>query len=702
MMDPHQQSKITPAHLERKAVVYLRQSTDRQVHQNTESQRLQYALVERARELGFREVEVIDEDLGSSAAPGAPERRGFKGLIGSVAVGEIGIVLSRELSRLLRSDKDWCQVAEVCQVFGTLLGDGERVYDLDVLDDQLILGIKATLSVVELKVLKLRMLEGTREKARRGELVRVLPPGYVRDNTGEVVKDPDERVRESIALVFSKFREARSVRQAWLWFYDRDMELPVNKPSADGMKIRWQVPKQSFVGNVLRNPFYAGAYFWGLSPTTMTVVEGRLVKRQRRVLRLEESEVFIPDHHEGYIDWETFQENLRVIRNNSTRGDGEEAAGAVRAGNGLLVGLLRCGRCGRKLHVRYWGQSGTWARYVCKGDYDSGGKYCIGFGGGKVDGRFSQELLRVISPLGVRASLRAIEGLSAKDHEMQEALHRQLEELEYEARRAFEQYNEVDARNRLVAAELERRWNAKLEEVEKAKASLTELESRNRALTEEDEAQIFDLGDDFQRVWRDEGCGVELKKKIVRAVVEEIVVDLDEERTTLRFIVHWKGGAHTRFEMPRPPTGAGRRTEVDDLEIIRKMASHGYGDNEIARVLVNLDRKTAKGKSWNERRVKSVRDHNSIAGQKHTARDPEILTRNEAARQCGVSSVTIQRLVRAGTLRREQVVPWAPWEIRRSDLDSEPVRKALRRLRETGRLGRGGEDSAGQLSFFEE
>ena len=645
---------------------------------------------------------MIDEDLGSSAAPGAPERRGFKGLIGSVAVGEVGIVLSRELSRLLRSDKDWCQVVEVCQVFGTLLGDGERVYDLDVLDDQLILGIKATLSVVELKVLKLRMLEGMREKARRGELVRVLPPGYVRDNTGEVVKDPDERVQEAMALVFSKFREARSVRQAWLWFYDRDLELPVNKPSADGMKITWQVPNQSFVGNVLRNPFYAGAYLWGQNPTTMAVVEGRLVKRQRRVQRLEESEVFIRDHHEGYIDWETFQENLRVIRNNSTRGERDEAAGAVRAGNGLLVGLLRCGRCGHKLHVRYWGKSGTWARYLCKGDYGSGGKYCIGFGGGKVDERFSEELLGVLSPLGVRASLSAIERLSAKDHQMQEALRRQLEELEYEARRAFEQYNEVDARNRLVAAELERRWNAKLEEVEQAKAKLAELQSQKRALTEEDEAQILELGENFERVWRDEGCAVELKKKIVRAAVEEVIVNLDDDKTTLRFIVHWKGGAHTRFEMPRPPTGAGRRTELEDIEIIRKMASRGYGDNEIARVLVNLDRKTAKGQSWNERRVKSVRNHYAIAGQKRTARDPEILTRNEAARHCGVSSVTIERLVCAGTLKREQVVPWAPWEIRRSDLDSEPVREALRRLRETGRLGLGGDDSAGQLSFFEE
>ncbi len=603
---------------------------------------------------------------------------------------------------MLRTDKDWCQVAEVCQVFGTLLGDGERIYDLDVMDDQLVLGIKATLSVVELKVLKLRMLEGMREKARRGELLRVLPPGYVHQNTGKVVKDPDERVQEAMALVFSKFREARSVRQTWLWFYDRDVELPVNKPSADGMKIMWQVPNPSFVGNVLRNPFYAGAFVWGQNPVKMTLVEGRLVKRQCRVRSPEESEVFIPEHHEGYIDWERFQENLRVIRNNNSRGGSDESVAAVRAGHGLLVGMLRCGRCGRKLHVHYWGKSGTSARYLCKGDFASGGSYCIGFGGRKVDQRFSEELLTALSPLGVRASLSAMERLSARDDEVAETLRRQLEQLEYEARRAFEQYNEVDPRNRLVAGELERRWNAELQEVKEAKARLTEIESQSRALTEIDEERIVELGEHFERVWRDECCPVELKKKIIRAAVEEIIVDVDEDKTMLRFIVHWKGGTHTRFEMSKPPSGAGRKTEQADLEIIRKMASRRYGDDEIARVLVNLGRKTAKGKRWTEPRVKSVRNRHAIAGQKRTLRDPEILTRNEAARHCGVSVVTIARLVEGGVLNKEQVVPWAPWEIRRADLDSEPVCQALRRLRETGRLGLGGDDSAAQLTFFKE
>jgi DNA invertase Pin-like site-specific DNA recombinase len=659
-------------------------------------------LVDRARELGWKQVEVIDCDLGSSATIGAPERKGFNRLIASIALGEVGVVFSREISRLLRTDKDWCQLVEVCQVFGSLVADATQIYDVNLLDDQLILGFKGTLSVVEYKQIQMRLIDGMRAKARRGELVRLLPPGYVRDNTGKVVKDPDERVQTAIALTFRKFREIRSIRQTCLWFHIEGVELPVNKSAGDGMNITWQLPSQAFLGAVLHNPFYAGAFVWGQRPIETKLVGGRLTKRQGRLRRPEECEVFIPDHHESYIDWETFQDNLRVMRGNNLKCESDESVAAVRAGNGLLVGLLRCGHCGRKLHVRYWGKSGTAARYLCKGDFDSGGRYYIGFGGGKFDQRFSEELLEVLSPLGVRASLRAIERLSAKNDEVQDALRRQLNQLEYEARRAFEQYNEVDPRNRLVAGELERRWNGKLEEVEQANTKLMELQSQNHSLTEEDEARVFDLGDNFERVWRDERCPVELKKKILRAAVEEVIVNLNDDETTLHFVVHWKGGTHTRFDMPKPMSGVGRKTELEDLEIIRKMASRGYGDDEIARVLTNLGRKTVTGKRWTEPRVKTARRRYSIAGQKRRHHDPEILTRNEAARHCGVSAATIKKLVEAGVLTKEQVSPWAPWEIRRADLDSESVRAIVERLRKTGRLRLGGDDSIKQLTFFKE
>ncbi len=256
--------KIKPEHLARKAIVYLRQSTDKQVRHNQESQRLQYDLGERMHALGWSEVEIIAHDLGASAAIGAARREGFERVLSSVALGEVGIVVSREVSRLSRTDKDWCRLVEVCQIFGTLIGDEPQVYDLNYLDDQLVLGIKGTLSVVELKVLRQRMQAGQESKARRGELFKRLAIGYVQDGLGNVVLHPDQRLRDAIQLVFRKFRELWSVRQSFQWFRDHDVELPANP--IRGTRIIWKIPSQSLIRDMLRNPFYAGAYVWGRRP----------------------------------------------------------------------------------------------------------------------------------------------------------------------------------------------------------------------------------------------------------------------------------------------------------------------------------------------------------------------------------------------------------------------------------------------------
>jgi Recombinase/Recombinase zinc beta ribbon domain len=327
-----------------------------------------------------------------------------------------------------------------------------------------VLGIKGTLSVVELKVLRQRLLAGQEAKARRGELFKRLPVGYARDPAGKIMFYPDRRVCEAVQLMFAKFRELWSVRQTFRWFRDHDLELPANP--IQGTRLIWKIPSQSLVRDILRNPFYAGAYVWGRRPVTTLLVGGRLEKRQSATRPAEECRVFIRDHHVGYIDWATYEENQRMMRRNSVNREGDESMAAIRAGQGLLVGLLRCGHCGRKLHVRYWGGRGTHARYLCMGDYDDGGQYCIGFGGSLVDRRVGQELLKVIAPLGVEASLRALEELNAGATAQRAALSRKLEQLAYEAKKAFEQYDAVDARNRLAASELERRWNEKLEEIE--------------------------------------------------------------------------------------------------------------------------------------------------------------------------------------------------------------------------------------------
>ena len=478
--------KIKPEHLARRAIVYLRQSSEKQVRQNKESQRLQYDVAERMRSLGWKAVEIIANDLGSSAGMASARREGFERVLSSVALGEVGIVGSWEVSRLSRTDKDWCRLLEVCQIFGTLIADEQHIYDLNSLDDQLVLGIKGTLSVVELKILRQRMQAGQESKARRGELFKRLPVGFVLDAMNKVAFHPDRRVFEALQLVFLKFRERWSVRQTFQWFRDHDVELPANP--IQGTRLVWKVPSQSLIRDILCNPFYAGAYVWGRRPVTTLLVEGRLEKRQGATCRAEECRVFIRDHHVGYIDWATYEENRRMIRRNSVNWEGDESMAAIREGQGLLVGLLRCGHCGRKLHVRYWGGRGTNARYLCKGDYDDGGQYCIGFGGASVDRRLGQELLKVISHLGVEASLKALEELSAGDVAQRVALSSKLEQLTYEARKAFEQYDAVDARNRLVADELERRWNQKLEEIETVKQQLSSLNGNRYSLSSEEEA----------------------------------------------------------------------------------------------------------------------------------------------------------------------------------------------------------------------
>lgn len=691
--------KIKPEHLARKAIVYLRQSSERQVRQNIESQRLQYELAERIRGLGWQEIEVINSDLGCSAAMASAAREGFERVLSSVALGEVGIVASREVSRLSRTDKDWCRLVEVCQIFGTLIGDEQQVYDLGYLDDQLVLGIKGTLSVVELKVLRQRLQAGQESKAGRGELLKRLPVGYLKDGTGKVVLHPDRRVREAIQLVFAKFRELWSVRQTFLWFRDHDVELPANP--IRGTRLIWKIPSQSLVADILRNPFYGGAYVWGRRPTETLLINGRLKKRQAANRRPQECRVFIAGHHVGYIDWATYEENQRMTRRNSVNWEPEESMSAIRAGQGLLVGLLRCGHCGRKLHVRYWGGTGTNARYLCKGDYDDGGQYCIGFGGAMVDRRLSEELLKVISPLGVEASLKAMEELNSGEAAQRAALSSKLEQLEYEAKRAFEQYDVVDARNRLAAAELERRWNEKLEEIDMVRQQLACLAEKRCSLSPDEEASIVSMGEQFAEAWHSERCPPTLKKMIYRTVFEEIIARSDPEKKTLHFTIHWKGGVHTQLEMDRPHSATETATPMEALEIIRRMAVR-HGDDQIASVLNRLGYSTGKGNRWNQNRVATARKNHSIGGQKRALPDPERVSLNEAARLCGVSHRSIERLVEAGLLNREQVAARAPWEIRRSDLGAEPVHSILDQLRRTGKLVLGGGRTENQSQLFVE
>lgn len=675
--------KITAEHLSRKAIIYLRQSSLSQVKHNMESQRLQYALAERATELGFTQIVIIDCDLGASAGTGSRQRPGFQQLLTCVAVGDVGLILSRELSRLSRTDKDWCHLMEICQLSKTLIGDETTVYDPNLFDDQLVLGIKGTISVAELGVLKLRLQQGKEAKAKRGELFSTVAPGYVREDS-TIVKDPNRRVQDAIMLVFAKFQELGSIRQTHTWFIENGIELPTNKSFGGKIQLLWKLPALTFIPSILHNPIYAGAYVYGRRAVETVFEDGAVRKRQTAIQSADEAKVFIPDHHEGYISWEQYLRYQRMIDHNGTNFQPNEEVLAVREGHGLLTGLMRCARCGHKLHVRYWGKQGTTPRYLCSGDYQTGGRYCIGFSGTAADRRIENEVLSIISPEGVRASLQAIESLKGKHSDQCQALEKQLQQLEYEAERAFLQYDEADPKNRLVVETLEQRWNDKLEKVEEIKNALCAAKLVSQTLSEQDKERIIGLGKYFGSTWNSPNCTAMLKKKIIRHLIKEIIVDSDDDKKRLTFIVHWQGGDHTSFAIERPlPASKAHKTSEEDVDVIKKMAEK-YSDTEIAKVLSKLGRRTGKGHRWTKASVGTAR--RKLGMRAGCILPKGTLNMVEAKRYCGVSDSTLMRLIEANILPAVQVVPYAPYEIKKEDLDKDPVATVVTTLKKTGRL----------------
>jgi DNA invertase Pin-like site-specific DNA recombinase len=689
-------NKIAPEHLVRTAMVYLRQSSPGQVKHNLESQRLQYALAERAKALGFARVRTIDCDLGVSAAVGS-RRLGFEQLLAAVAMGDVGAVFSRELSRLSRTDKDWCHLVELCQLFNTLIGDEETVYDANNIDDQLVLGIKGTLSVAELNVLRMRMQRGKEAKAKRGEFYCLVAPGYVRDGA-QLVKDPNRRVQEAIALVFAKFLELGSVRQTYRWFLDNRIEVPTNKTVAGTTTLSWQLPAQTFIPSILHHPIYAGAYAYGRRSVEKVIEQGRIRKRQHAIKSPTEVKVLIKDHHEGYIDWHTFERVQKMIEQNGTNFEADDATLTARQGAGLLSGLLRCARCGHKLHVRYWGRAGTTPRYLCHGGYQGGGRYCIGFGGARVDQCIGDAVCGVLAPQGIAASLHAVDQLDTQHDAHLQALKRQLQQAQYEAQRAFAQYDHVDPNNRLVADTLELRWNQKLEHIATLEQTLHAAQEQQRTLTDEQRGAILALGERFAIVWNDPHADPALKKRLVRTLIKEVIADIDEAQQHLTLIIHWQGGAHTKFTLPRPlPANRLHKTADEDRELIKKMAVR-YSDAEIAQVLSKHGRKTGKGHRWTQSSVRIIRRKFGIKSA--PAKDPEILNMTQAQDYVGVSDSTLLRLIEHKLLPANQVAQHAPYEIRKADLDREPVARILNTLKTTGKLILQGDPLGNQQSLF--
>ena len=413
------ETKITPEHLGRGAFVYIRQSTADQLLHNPESRRRQYGLADRARQLGWITVEVIDDDLGRSG--GGVKRPGFERLLAAICEGRVGAVLAVEASRLARNGRDWHTLIEFCGLVGTIIVDEDGIYDPRHPNDRLLLGMKGAMSELELSLFRQRSHAALKQKARRGALFLGVATGYVKVERDRIEKDPDPRVQEALRLVFAKFAEFQSIRQVHGWLRDEGISLPVaHHRAAQGRSLVWKLPLYNSVHNVLTNPVYAGAYAFGRTTSKVTIEDGRKSVKRGLRLPLSEWEVLLKDRHEGYISWSEFERNQRLIADNAT-GKSPAARGAVRRGGLLLAGLLRCGHCGRKLYVGYGGKAG---RYHCQGALvNHGTERCISFGGLRVDQAVGAEVLRLVKPLGAEAAVKALEAQTNS----QSAARRQIE-----------------------------------------------------------------------------------------------------------------------------------------------------------------------------------------------------------------------------------------------------------------------------------
>jgi DNA invertase Pin-like site-specific DNA recombinase len=670
--------KIRPQHLRRKAVLYIRQSSAYQVAHNLESQKLQYAMERRLRLLGWDEVEVIDEDLGRSA-DGTTPRAGFERMVADVCLGKVGAVAAREVSRFARNSREWQQLVEVCRVVDTLLVDQDTVYAPRQGNDRLLLGLKGSLNEYELDLLRQRSVEARHEKARRGELVVSVPIGFHRTADQRVEKDPDRRVQEAIRLVFRKFEELGTVRATLLWFLEEGLKLPARGREAE---TDWKRPTYATVYRMLTHPAYGGAYAYGKSEPATRYDQGSPRKAIRRKPR-EEWLALIPQAHEGYIDWERFEQIRTAIAEN---GAGSRTAGAAKRGASLLTGLLRCRRCGRKLTVRYTGPGHDVPRYCCiRGWVDQGQTRCLAFGGMSVDEEIGRQVLRVVQPAVVEAAMTAHEEDRRQGAEVLGALRRDLEAARYAAHRAWKQFDAVDPENRLVADELERRLDAALDRARALEERISQYESSHQPMEIGSWEDYADLARDLEVVWRSPTCDARLKKRIVRALIEEVIADVDTTAAEIVLHVHWRGGLHTELRLPRRRRGQVNHTSKDVVAAVRSVARL-CSDDVIAGILNRNGLRTGRGNRWTRERVVSLRKWNEIPCYARACCVEEgWLKLSEAAALLGVSPQTLRLAIERGEITGEHPLSDGPWVINRRDLQTPAAQELVRRARNRSR-----------------